>query len=64
MPVIANPRKTITPITTNSGKANTPVAVDSTIMTQDPPYPERLIEIRMTLQPESDFLRELQNLNI
>eukprot|EP00253_Pinus_taeda_P021442 PITA_21442 len=32
--------------------------------TEDPPYPERLVEPRMTSQVEFDFLRELQNLHV
>jgi len=63
-PVTSNPKRTVTPVTTNSSKADTHVAADSAVMTQDPPYPQRLIETRMTSQPKSDFLRELQNLHI
>ena len=31
---------------------------------QDPSYPQRLSKPRMTSQPESDFLKELQNLYV
>lgn len=37
--VTANLRRTVTPVTTNLGKADAPVAADSTVITQNPPYP-------------------------
>eukprot|EP00253_Pinus_taeda_P012397 PITA_12397 len=33
-------------------------------VTSDPPYPQRLVELGMNSQPESNFLRELQNLHV
>jgi len=60
--VTIDSQRTITSVTTNSGKADTPVTTNLTIVTKDPPYPQRLVEPRMTSQPETDFLKELQNL--
>ena len=57
--VTSNPRRTVTSVTTTSSKADTPVTTNSTTVTHDPSYPQRLAEPRMTSQPESNFLREL-----
>jgi len=38
----------VTSVTDNSGRVDTPITIDSTTVTQDPPYPQRLDEPRMT----------------
>lgn len=62
--ITTNPRRIVTPITTISSKVDTPVVADSIVMTQNTPYPQRLTETGMTLQPEFYFLRELKNMHI
>lgn len=57
--VIANPRRIVTLVTTILSKPGTLVAADLDVITQDPSYPQRLIETGMTSQSESDFHREL-----
>lgn len=59
-----NPRRIVTHVTTNLGEVDTPVVAESTVITQNPLYPQRLTKIGMTSLPESNFLRELQNLHI
>ena len=60
----ADSQRTITFVTTNSGKANTSVTTYSTVVTQEPPYPQRLAEPRMASKSEYDFLKEFQNLYV
>ncbi len=62
--VTIDPQRNVTTTTTNSCKVDTPVTTDSTVVMQDPLYPQRLVEPRMTSQAESNFLRELQNLHV
>lgn len=46
--ITTNPTRVVTPVTTNSGKVDKPVEADSTAITQNPPYPQRLTEPGMT----------------
>ena len=52
------------PTIANPSKAGTSMIVDSTVSIQNPPYPQWLIEIGPASQPESKFLKELQNLYV
>ena len=45
-------------------KVDIPVTSDLTIKNKDPLYPRRLVETGMTSHLESDFLKELKNLDI
>ena len=62
--VIAISGRNFVLVKTNSIKYDTPTTTESTMITIDPPYNQRLAETGMNSQLQYDFLRELKYLNI
>ena len=62
--IAASSGGSVVPTTANLSKPRAYVIADSVVRIHNPPYPQRLTETGLVSQPESEFLKELQNLYV